>query len=199
MLPEEITVENVLETLTGLDEEEKKAVQEAADKKAAEAAEQARKHAEEEAKAKQSEPKKEPAGRGQDESLQVAWSLVEDHVKETCPDLDEDMLAIVKAASSGPVDFKTKAKQMQLKVAAKKGTAETDEEKQKRALAEKVFGESGGPGGDANLAKQKGAPTTEESLKTAVEKSDSKAILQSVAQTITDKKLFGRGVSLIVE
>lgn len=140
-----------------------------------------------------------PAVRGQDDpALAVAWSLVEDHVAETCPDLDEEMRSVIRDASNGnPLKFKEIAKKMQAKVTAKKSDSMSDQEQLKKDITEKVF-DGGGQGGDSAVAKVK-QPTAEDKMKAAVAKGDSRGILQSVAQNINDKKLFERGVEIIVD
>lgn len=148
------------------------------------------------------EPKpapRKPAAQGEDEALSLAWSIATDYVKESCPDLDDDLLQIVRAAAgTSPVAFKEKAKQLQAKMTARKTQAGGDEERRKQELVEKVFGGSG-PGGDLTQQKPPVSPSTEDRLKDAVAKGDQRGIVQSIADTIKEKKVFERGVTLVVD
>lgn len=199
--PEEITIESVLETLDNLDDEQKQSVKAAADKQATDAVAAAKKQAEEEAKARQPETKKKAEKPEQDAATRMAWSLSEDYVKDTCPDLDAETLEIVKAAAGeDPVAFKNKAKQMQAKLAAAKKplTPEDEAERKKRELAEQVF-DGGGKGGDKTVAQAPPKATVQEDLKKAIDAKDRKGIVKSVARAINEGKVFERGVGMVIE
>ena len=119
----------------------------------------------------------------------VAWFLAERDVKKSCPALDADDIALLKAASGDdPVKFVELAEKQQAKreaLLAVQSKAETEQDELRRRAAEEILS-GGGPGGSGSVRPKE--PTPAEKVKEAVEKGDSHGIQRAMVEVINTGK-----------